>query len=114
MTIISQAAEAMQPVLTPGSDAAAQAAPSLLRFNGAPIDDRRGMVLPDAVAPVWRGCGGNTNPTRRLRSTWDLLTGSFASLTLTDATSWSLQCLPGGNTAAWPLASGGFRLFFTR
>jgi hypothetical protein len=67
-----------------------QAVPILLRFNGVLIDDSSWIVLPDALAEIWRGCGGNTeNNTQsalKVHLRWDLCTGAFDHLTLTDGT----------------------------
>ena len=89
-----QAADTLKTVLDASVEqviaADPQAVAILLRFNGVLVDDSSWIVLPDALAAIWRGCGGNTEDNTqsalKVHLRWDLLTGAFNHLTLTDAT----------------------------
>lgn len=64
------------------------AIPLLQRFNGVRIQDSTTIVLPDALAEVWRGCGGScsTHTAAALKCgvQIDLLTGSLCACDLAD------------------------------
>jgi hypothetical protein len=56
--------------------------PLLQRFNGVNIQDSSTVVLPDALAVIWTGCGGstptNTSSSLKLHLRLDLNTGQLA------------------------------------
>jgi len=56
--------------------------PLLQRFNGVNIQDSSTVVLPDALAVIWTGCGGstptNTSSSLKLHIRLDLNTGQLA------------------------------------
>jgi hypothetical protein len=58
------------------------AVPLLQRFTGVYLLDSSTIVLPDALAPLWPGCGGNTtertSAALKLQVRFDLATGRLA------------------------------------
>lgn len=64
------------------------AIPLLERFNGVYIHDSSWISLPDELADVWKGCGGQsdsgTQSSVKIQLRWELLTGAFDPLKLTD------------------------------
>lgn len=66
----------------------AVAIPILQRFTGVRIHDSTTIVLPDALAQIWAGCGGSTaeHTASALKCgvQFDLLTGALSGLDLAD------------------------------
>lgn len=63
------------------------AIPILQRFTGVYVLDSTTITLPDALAPVWRGCGGSSAGTAaalKLQVLWNLTTGAFHHIGLQD------------------------------
>jgi len=64
------------------------AMPLLARFPAVSLQDRSTIVLPDALAPVWQGCGGSTpshtSVALKLQVQMELWTGGLAGLPLPD------------------------------
>ncbi len=64
------------------------AIPILQRFSGVRIHDSTTIVLPDALAEQWRGCGGtsanHTSAALKCGVQLDLLTGALCGLALAD------------------------------
>lgn len=61
------------------------AIPILQRFTGVYVLDSTTITLPDALAPVWQGCGGSTPGTAaalKLQVLWNLTTGALTHLGL--------------------------------
>lgn len=62
--------------------------PLLARFGAVLLLDATTIVLPDALADWWPGCGGsspaNTSAARKVSVRYDLLQGGLTSLVLTD------------------------------
>ena len=95
-----------------------QAIPLLSRFNGVFIQDSSWITLPDELAEVWPGCGTDADfggqASIKLQFRWELLTGAFEHLSLTDGKTHDCKAQKGFN----PLAAGSLRLaswglFFT-
>lgn len=86
------------------------AIPILQRFTGVRVLDSTTIVLPDALAEYWRGCGGSsaTNTAAALKCgvQLDLLTGALCGLDLVDGRA-SDQRLNGQHAA---LPTGSLRL----
>ncbi len=61
----------------------------LARCNGVYVSDSTTIMLPDALAGVWAGCGGrvaaNTQAGLKVHARWELTTGRLALLPLTAA-----------------------------
>jgi hypothetical protein len=66
----------------------AVAIPILRRFSGVRVQDSTTIVLPDALAASWRGCGGSsaehTSAALKCGIQLDLLTGALCGLDLAD------------------------------
>jgi hypothetical protein len=64
------------------------AIPILQRFTGVRVHDSTTIVLPDALAELWRGCGGSTvehtSSALKCGVQLDLLTGALSGLDLVD------------------------------
>jgi hypothetical protein len=64
------------------------AIPLLQRFTGVRLQDSTTIVLPDALAELWRGCGGtrseHTSAALKCGVQFDLLTGALCGLELAD------------------------------
>jgi hypothetical protein len=64
------------------------AIPLLQRFTGVRVQDSTTIVLPDALAQQWSGCGGSssehTSAALKCGVQLDLLTGALSALELTD------------------------------
>jgi DDE family transposase len=90
--------------------AAPVALPILRRFNGVYISDSTTVVLPDALAATWPGCGGrvatNTQAALKVQARWELTTGALELLPL-QAGRDSDRAADG---AAPPLPPGALRL----
>ena len=92
--------------------AAAAPAPTALlgRFNGVYVSDSTTVMLPDALAGVWAGCGGrvaaNTQAGLKVHARWELGSGRLELLPLTAART-SDQA---ADQAAPPLPGGALRL----
>lgn len=65
----------------------AVALPILHRFTGVYLWDSTTLTLPDALAPLWPGCGGrvarNTQAALKVQARWEFTTGVLDWLTLT-------------------------------
>ena len=87
-----------------------QTIPLLSRFNGVYIQDSSWISLPDELCDVWAGCGTNADKggkaSLKLQLRWELLTGAFEHLSLTDGKTHDCFALKEFNT----LASGSLRL----
>ncbi len=87
-----------------------QAIPLLSRFNGVYIQDSSWIMLPDELCDVWLGCGTNADKggkaSLKLQLRWELLTGAFEHLSLTDGKTHDCKAQKGFNT----LAAGSLRL----
>ena len=83
------------------------AIPLLQRFTGVRVHDSTTIVLPDALAEHWRGCGGasevHTSAALKCGVQLDLLTGALCGLDLADGRA-SDHCL-GVQHAALPTGS---------
>lgn len=90
--------------------AAPVALPVLRRFNGVYVSDSTTIVLPDALAATWPGCGGrvatNTQAALKVQVRWELATGALELLPL-QAGRDSDRAADG---AAAPLPPGALRL----
>ena len=90
--------------------AAPVALPVLRRFDGVYVSDSTTIVLPDALAPVWRGCGGrvatNTQAGLKVQVRWELTSGALELLEV-QAGRGSDRAADG---AAPPLPPGALRL----
>ncbi|MGI8856528.1 MAG: IS4 family transposase [Thermomicrobiales bacterium] len=66
----------------------ALALPILTRFCGVYLWDSTTITLPDALAPLWSGCGGrvatHTCAALKVQLRWEFTTGAFDWLTRTD------------------------------
>lgn len=85
------------------------ALPILQRFAGVYVLDSTTIALPDALAPVWQGCGGNTPGAAaalKIQLRWNLTTGAFQHLGLQDGRA-SDQRAP---VQAIPLPAGALRI----
>lgn len=84
--------------------------PLLARFNGVYISDSTTVMLPDALAGAWAGCGGrvaaNTQAGLKVHARWELASGRLELLPLTAARA-SDQA---ADAAAPPLPAGALRL----
>jgi hypothetical protein len=80
------------------------------RFNGVYVSDSTTVMLPDALAGVWAGCGGrvarNTQAGLKVHARWELGSGRLELLPLTAARA-SDQA---ADEAAAPLPAGALRL----
>ena len=80
------------------------------RFNGAYLQDSSWIILPDELAEVWPGCGTDAEfggrASLKLQLRWELLTGAFEHLSLTDGKTHDCKAQQGFN----PLAAGSLRL----
>ena len=87
-----------------------QAIPLLSRFNGVYLQDSSWITLPDELADVWPGCGTNAEKggqaSLKIQLRWELLTGVFDHLSLTDGKTHDCKAQKGFN----PLAAGSLRL----
>ncbi len=87
-----------------------QAIPLLSRFNGVFIQDSSWITLPDELADVWPGCGTDADfggqASIKLQFRWELLSGAFEHLSLTDGKTHDCKAQKGFN----PLAAGSLRL----
>ena len=66
------------------------AVPILHRFSGVFVLDSTTITLPDALAAVWQGCGGNTPGAAaalKIQVLWNLTTGTFQHIGLHDGRS---------------------------
>jgi DDE family transposase len=86
------------------------ALPVLRRFAGVYVSDSTTIALPDALAPLWRGCGGrvatNTQAGLKVQVRWELTSGALELLEL-QAGRGSDRAADG---AAPPLPPGALRL----
>jgi len=86
------------------------AMPILARFRGVYLWDSSTLTLPDALAPLWPGCGGrvatHTRAALKVQLRWEFTTGRFDWLTLTDARTSDR----GAAATAPPLPAGALRL----
>lgn len=87
-----------------------QAIPLLSRFNGVYIQDSSWITLPDELCDVWPGCGTNTDKggkaSLKIQLRFDLLTGAFEHLSLTDGKTHDGKAQKGFDI----LAAGSLRL----
>ena len=61
--------------------------PLLKRFSAVILEDASTITLPDELAQVWRGCGGNQSHTQaalKLHTRWELKRGQVRGPWLTD------------------------------
>ena len=61
--------------------------PLLKRFSAVILEDASTITLPDELAEVWRGCGGNQSHTKaalKLHTRWELRRGQVQGPVLTD------------------------------
>lgn len=85
------------------------AIPILQRFNGVYVLDSTTITLPDALAPVWQGCGGSLTggaAALKVQVLWEVTTGAFQYLALQDGRA-SDQRAPVQNV---PLPTGALRI----
>jgi hypothetical protein len=86
----------------------AVAVPLLARFSGVYVLDSSTIPLPDALAAVWRGCGGrtgrHTQAALKLHIGFELGAGRLLGPTLTDGRVHDRRAEPG------PLPAGSLRL----
>ncbi len=87
-----------------------QVIPLLSRFNGVFIQDSSWITLPDELADVWPGCGTDADfggqASIKLQFRWELLSGAFEHLSLTDGKTHDCKAQKEFN----PLAAGSLRL----
>ncbi len=78
-----------------------QAIPLLSRFNGVFIQDSSWITLPDELADVWPGCGTDADfggqASIKLQFRWELLSGAFEHLSLTDGKTHDCKAQKGFN-----------------
>jgi len=83
--------------------------PILQRFAGVYIQDSTTITLPDVLADIWQGCGGNTPGTAaalKVQVQFDYATGTFNQIVLQDGRASDRNAPP--QTA--PLPAGALRL----
>jgi hypothetical protein len=111
----AEAAECLKRVLAAAAGVLVAAAgavpvPLLGRFAGVYVSDSSTIMLPDALAGVWAGCGGrvatNTRAGLKVHARWELGSGRLELLPLTAART-SDQA---SDQAAAPLPAGALRL----
>ena len=79
--------QVLQSALAETIQSKAVAIPVLQRFNGVYIEDSSSSTLPEELASVWSGCGGNgsaSNGAVKLQVRWDMLHGTLDGPYLTD------------------------------
>ena len=87
-----------------------QAIPLLSRFNGVYLQDSSWITLPNALGQVWPGCGTRADKggqaSLKIQLRWELLSGAFEHLSLTDGKTHDCKAQKGFN----PLVAGSLRL----
>jgi len=87
-----------------------QAIPLLSRFNGVYLQDSSWITLPDELCEVWAGCGTNADKggkaSLKIQLRFEVLTGAFEHLSLTDGKTHDCKAQKGFNT----LVAGSLRL----
>ena len=79
--------EVLQAAIAETIQSEAVAIPILQRFAGVYIEDSSSISLPEELATVWQGCGGNqftSNGGVKLQVRWDMLQGKLDGPYLTD------------------------------